>query len=398
MTHRLVRLGRFTILVLLTIFACAVMWWTSRRLDEADALAAAVSDVASPARAALPRTLVQALPLEPAVHDVVVRYSGKIQAWETYSLGFEVSGRVAKLGENAAGEPLDDGDRVEKGQLLARLDDRIFRARLAESVANFEMAASDVERGRRARDAITEAEFQTFVTTRAQAQAAQEIANKNLDDSVLTSPVTGTIARRMVEAGESVAAHEVIFELVENERLRLVVNIPEARVRELELRRRQVLEAKSNSAANGDPESGVFRAHVQLEGRDLYGKDWPAIDAEVYRVAERADPATGLFEVEIAIDNRAGLLRPGMVATAGSSVPAGTDLPLHDRQRIVEDARDVLGGWRVASATCAARGPAALDRPGRDDPAPRRCGGPRGGRGARARAAARRAVGAASRR
>ena len=315
MTHRLVRLGRFTFLVLLTIVACGVMWWTSRRMDEADALAAAVSEVASPARAAQPRTLVQALPLEAAVHDVVVRYSGKVQPWETYSLGFEVAGRVAKLGENAQGEPLDDGDRVEKGQLLARLDDRIFRARLAESVANFEMASSDVERGRRARDAITEAEFQTFVTTRAQAQAAQEIAEKNLDDSVLISPVTGTIARRLIEAGESVGANEVVFELVENDRLRLVVNIPEARVRELELRRRQVVEAKANGAS--DPESRVFRARVRLEGRDIYGKEWPAIDAEVYRIAERADPVTGLFEVEIAIDNSAGLLRPGMVATAG---------------------------------------------------------------------------------
>lgn len=309
-------MGRFTFLVLLTVAACGVMWWSARKTDEADAIAAA-ADIAPPALAAQPRTLVQALMVVPAVHDVVVRYSGKIQAWETYSLGFEVSGRVATLGENAAGEPLDDGDRVDKGQLLARLDDRIFRARLAESVANFEMAASDVERGRRARDAITEAEFQTFVTTRAQAQAAQEIAEKNLDDSVLTSPISGTIARRMVEAGESVAAHEVIFELVENDRLRLVVNIPEARVRELETRRRQVAEAKSGSATNSDPESGVFRAYVQLEGRDLYGKEWPAIEAEVYRVAERADPATGLFELEIAIDNSEGMLRPGMVATAG---------------------------------------------------------------------------------
>ncbi|QDV77924.1 efflux RND transporter periplasmic adaptor subunit [Botrimarina mediterranea] len=314
MTHRLVRLGRFTFLVLLTLVACGVMWWSSRKTDEADAIAAA-ADVAPPALAAQPRTLVQALAVEPAVHDVVVRYSGKIQAWETYSLGFEVAGRVASLGKNAQGEPLDDGDRVEKGQLLARLDDRIFRARVAEAVANFEMAASDVERGRRARDVITEAEFQTLVTSRAQAQAAQEIAEKNLDDSLLTSPINATIARRMVEAGETVGANEVVYELVENDRLRLVVNIPEARVRELELRRRQVAEAQASGSS--DPEGGVFRARVQLEGKDLYGKQWAPIDAEVYRIAERADPATGLFEVEVAIDNRAGLMRPGMVATAG---------------------------------------------------------------------------------
>lgn len=314
MTHRLARIGRFAFLILLTVVACGVMWWVSRKSDEADVFAAA-AEIAPPPLAAQPRTAVQALSVEPSVRDVVVRYSGKIQAWETYSLGFEVAGRVAALGQNARGEPLDDGDRVEAGQILARLDDRIFRARLAEAIANFEMAASDVERNRRARDAITEAEFQSAVTARAQAQAAQEVAEKNLADSILTSPVSGTIARRLVEAGESVGANEVVFEIVENDRLRLVVNIPEARVRELELRRREVARSRASGFAT-DPEDSVFRAHMRLEGTDIYGKPWPSIDAEVYRIAERADPVTGLFEVEVVIDNRDGLLRPGMVATA----------------------------------------------------------------------------------
>ncbi|MEO0530102.1 MAG: efflux RND transporter periplasmic adaptor subunit [Planctomycetota bacterium] len=319
MTKFLARVGRYTFLVALTVFACGVMWWVSQKSDESDALGQA-AEVAPTPLAAQPRTLVRAVPVEAAIRDVVVRYSGKIQPWETFSLGFEIGGRVANLGENAAGEPLDDGDRVEAGQLLARLDDRIFRARLAEAVANFEMASSDVARSRRVRErnpgAITEAEYQNDVTLQAQAQAAQRVAEKNLEDSLLTSPVTGKIARRMVEAGESVNPNATVFEIVENDRLRLVVNIPEARVRELELRRREVAEARRNGAADSDPESGVFRAHVRLEGNDLYGNEWPIIEAEVYRIAQVADDVTGLFEVEIAIDNSEGLLRPGMVATA----------------------------------------------------------------------------------
>ncbi len=65
-----------------------------------------------------------------------------------------------------------------------------------------------------------------------------------------------------------------------------------------------------------DPEDKLFRAHVNLEGRDVFGKPWPAIEAEVYRIAQVADLRTGLFEVEIRIPNGERLLREGMVATA----------------------------------------------------------------------------------
>lgn len=291
------------------------MWWMSVKSDESERRAA-TGEIAPAPLAAQPRTLVRTDSVEGVLRDVTVRYSGKLQAWETYSLGFEIGGRVAALGENAEGVPLDDGDRVERGQLLARLDDRTLRARLAEAVANFELASSDAERSRRARDAITEADYENDLTRRAQALAAQQVAEKNLEDSVLTSPVAGVIARREIEAGETVGANTIVFELVEADRLRLVVNVPEARVRELELRRRRVAEARASGESGADPESAVFRALVTLEGKNLLGQAWPTIDAEVYRIAERADPVSGLFEVEIEIDNRDRLLRPGMVATA----------------------------------------------------------------------------------
>ena len=319
MTKRLAKIGRTAFLLALTAGACVVMWWVSQPTAE-DATLRGLGPVTAPAKAAQPRALVEVAPVSPAVREVTIRYSGKIEAWETYSLGFEVPGRVAELGADAAGDPLDDGDRVSAGQVLARLDDRVYRAQLSEAVAQFELAASDLQRSRRVREnspgAISEADFQNDVTRVAQAKAAQAIAEKNLQDAVLTTPVSGTIVRRMVEAGESVGAHEVVFEVVENDRLRLVVNVPEARVRELELRRREVQRLRRSEAPPPDPEAAVFRARVRLEGADLYGKPWPSIEAEVYRVAETADPVTGLFEVEVAIDNREGLYRPGMVATA----------------------------------------------------------------------------------
>jgi membrane fusion protein (multidrug efflux system) len=319
MLEKLLKVGRYTLLVAMTVAASAVMWWISlpsdptlRFLEERHA--AAVPDVAQP------RTPVRIEPVEAKRRDVTQRYSGKVQAWETFTLGFEIAGRVAELGVNGEGAPLDDGDRVEEGQVLARLDDRILRARLAEAVAQYELAASDLGRSRRVREqspgALAEGDFQSDVTGAALRQAAQEIAQKNLEDSVLRSPITGSIVRRMTEVGESVGANAAVFEVVENDRLRLVLNVPESRVRALELRRRAIEANRAAPTPPDDAEDTSFRARVRMEGSDMFGRKWPEINAEVHRIAETADPVTGMFEVEVLIPNADGLLRPGMVATA----------------------------------------------------------------------------------
>ncbi|MEM9185400.1 MAG: efflux RND transporter periplasmic adaptor subunit [Planctomycetota bacterium] len=318
MQNAAAKAARYFGLTAITVAACAVMWWVSQK--DIAVKSAGKAGTTPPPPAAAPKPAVRIATLRPGIADYTIKYSGKIRAWEEYSLGFEIGGRVLELGADSQGNPLDDGAPVAAGQLLARLDDRILRARRAEAVAQEEQATSDLARARNLRDrggrqAITDAEYQEFLTSLALAKAQREVASKNLEDAVLVSPVKGRIARRMVEAGESVNPHAIIFEVVQNEDVLLKVDVPEARVRELEARARAVRRTKARGGA-ADPESAVFRAHVQLEGRDLYGKPWPPIRAEVYRIAQLADERTGLFEVEVRIPNADGLLRPGMVATA----------------------------------------------------------------------------------
>lgn len=107
-----------------------------------------------------------------------------------------------------------------------------------------------------------------------------------------------------------------MFELVENDKVLLVVDVPEAKVRELENRQREVAECRGNVSRQEDAESCVFRARVHLEGTDSFGNSWPELSGEVYRIPEVADSRTGLFPVEIELANDDRHLRPGMVATA----------------------------------------------------------------------------------
>ncbi len=319
MKRAVYKLLHYGLLIAVTVVAGAVMWLVSHKHNGVEEALGVAAKSPLPV-VAEPKALVAVEPLRPEMCELTATFAGKIRPWETYSLGFEVAGRVAALGTNDEGQSLDDGMQVAAGQMLARLDDRAFLARRSETAAQLEEANSNLRRGRQLRQqspgALTDTEFQELLTAAALAKAQQEIAEKDLDDAVLTAPVDATISRRLVNVGESVSPGTVALELVENDDVLLVVDVPESRVRELEMRKRVV--AHSGQQADGAAAAAdrVFRAHVTLEGRDGFGRKWPSVDGEVYRIAQVADPRTGLFEVEIRVPNKEGLMRSGMVGTA----------------------------------------------------------------------------------
>ena len=316
------KLLHYISLAVVTLAAVWVMWYMTSKNDAAGKQGEALRPLAPVAAPKAP-VLVEPLDVEP--REIYVTYSGKIQPWETHQVSFEVPGRVSQLGTNDQGESLDDGDLVKAGQVLAKLDDRVYRSRKSESAARVEQATSDLQRAQSIRRtnpaALTEAELQALATELALARAQHEVNLKNLEDATLTSPVDATISRRLVNPDESVGANQVVFELVEIDEVLLVVDVPESKIRDLEQRMRTVERNRTETgnspgASAVDSEDLEFRAYVQLEGRDRFGNRPPPLVGEVYRIAEVADPRTGLFAVEIRLPNREGLLRPGMVATA----------------------------------------------------------------------------------
>ncbi len=311
MKAKLEKLLHYAVLITVTLVAGWVMWFLSSKEKGAGLDSQQPRPLSLVAQQKAP---VEVQPISVRPCEVTATFAGKIRPWETYQIAFEVPGRVEALGEGDRGE-LDEGDRVEAGQVLARLDNRVYRAQKSEAAARIELAQSELKRAeeanRNSRTAVSETQVQQFVTDLALAKAQYEVALKNLDDAALEAPVAATISRRMIKTGESVNAHQMVFELVENHRVLLVVDVPESQVRELENRDRELREQRS--AGGGAAE---FVAHVRMEGRDRFGRPWPPVDGRVHHIAEVADERTGLFEVEIELDNREGMLRPGMVATA----------------------------------------------------------------------------------
>jgi RND family efflux transporter MFP subunit len=141
--------------------------------------------------------------------------------------------------------PVEVGDEVKKGQLLARLDPRDFevnlknaRGQLEKARAAVTLAQSDYDRVKRIREkdpgAISEAmidakrgEFDSSTAQVKSLEAEVSSARDALSYTYLKAPFDGTIVQTFVENFEDVKAKQQIVRLVDTSKIEFVVNIPE---------------------------------------------------------------------------------------------------------------------------------------------------------------------------
>lgn len=285
------------------------------------------SEVEGPNRKELktPPTRVAATRAEPEMIDIVHSYSGTIRPFERHTASFEIMGRVEALGQDEQGKLLDVGSIVTPGQVLAALDNVERLAMLDETNARLEKAQAERQRYERLRangdSLVTEERWLAVITETKTAEAAKRRMEKQLEDATLRAPQPQRprddgqpsrfrVSKRMINVGASVNAHQAVFELIESDRVRLVVGVPESKIRDVKVGQ---------------------RAQVERFAQDLFGQKLPLLEGRVYQVAEAADASTGLFEVEVLLYNDADELKPGMFAMAHlvvDQIQDGFRLPL----------------------------------------------------------------------
>lgn len=147
---------------------------------------------------------------------------GKARANQEVDLAFDVSGTLSK-------RPVNVGDSLKKGDLIAELDQRKFlselkaaEAELLKANANFERAENLVSDG-----FISKVEFDTLKARRAVAEANLELAQKALTDTVIRAPYDGVIANLFVENYSSVQAKQQVARLLDNSSIEFVVDVSE---------------------------------------------------------------------------------------------------------------------------------------------------------------------------
>lgn len=225
-----------------------------------------------------------------------VRLPGVTRSAERASLAFAVSGRLAS-------RPVEVGDRVREGQVLARLDDteyalanRSAEAVLGELDVRLDQARRDEARveqlaGAQAATAEelekTQAGTATLVAAREAAAARAEDTRRLLAETTLRAPFDATVTRVMIEPEEWASAGKTVLELSGSSAVEVRVEVPES--------------VWSRIA----PGSGV-RVDFPMSGTSAQGT--------VESVSNAAAGAGSLFPVIVAVEAGNGVVVPGMTA------------------------------------------------------------------------------------
>lgn len=216
------------------------------------------------------------------------RYPGKVQAADRVQMSFEVAGAIADL-------PVKAGQRVRKGEVLARLDPRDFQNTLNAKKAVEDERRINSERIREAlsKGASTPTELDQAVATYKVATAESAIAKKALEDTILRAPFDGMIAYTLVRQYQKVAPKEAILSLQAPSGLEIVIHLPE-----------QVV-----ALTAAEEEGRSITASFDF----LPGREFPMT---VKEYATEADPATQTYAVTLAMPAPKDMtILPGMSAT-----------------------------------------------------------------------------------
>ena len=172
------------------------------------------------------RELTQGLPI-----------SGTIKAMQSALIKVRVAGELMGL-------QVREGDRVQAGQILARIDPTEYQRRLLQAQETAEAANAQIEIAQRQFDNnralvdkgfISKTALDTSLSNLKAAQstyraalAGAEVAQKALDDSVLKAPMSGVISARYAQPGERLAIDTKVLEIVDLRQLELEATLSAA--------------------------------------------------------------------------------------------------------------------------------------------------------------------------
>jgi len=218
-----------------------------------------------------------------------ITINGKTAPARTVELNAETDGRVVEIG-------IERGERLDRGEVIVRLDERDRNARFAQAAATvkqreLEFAARESLKNE---SYVSEAQLQEAAALLETAKAELVRAKLDIDYMTVRAPFDGALQERHVEIGDYVKTGDPIATFIDERSL-----IISANVSEFDAHNVRKGEPASTKLATGEVVNGIIRY-----------------------VAPVADEATRTFTVELKIDNSVGDYLGGM--TAELMIPAET--------------------------------------------------------------------------
>lgn len=237
------------------------------------------------------------------------QFSGVVEAADSSSIGFEVSGNVREV-------RVDVGDRITKGQVMAVLDKRIYNLNVKAAEAEVGRAKvqladkrNDLDRFQRINKQDPGAVSQAALD---QSQAAVDsalkqvqftksglkLAQRDLDKTVLRAPFDGVLANRYIDAFNEVARGQKCFDVYENTGMEVAVSIPEDAIDDIRMEQK-----------------GEIQFSV-IADRTYHGRV-----TEISKVAGTANA----FPIKLTVEDPDQRIRPGMTARVNLLLSGGDE-------------------------------------------------------------------------
>ncbi len=185
-----------------------------------------------------------------------------------------------------------EGQKVEKNQVLARIDDGGLLAQLAQAKSQLVLAETLFNRQERlwSQNIGSEIQFLQAKTQFESAEKAVDALSLQAEKSVVRAPFDGTVDQIFKEPGTIVAPGmgSELFRVVNIDKVYVEVDVPETHITSIS-------------------EGSKVRVNLSAIGEE--------IDARISRVSKVINPSNRSFTVEIPLENKSGFIRPNLMAS-----------------------------------------------------------------------------------
>jgi len=185
-----------------------------------------------------------------------------------------------------------EGQKVEKDQVLARIDDGGLLAQLAQAKSQLLLAETVFNRQERlwSQNIGSEIQFLQAKTQFESAEKAVDALSLQAEKSIVRAPFDGTVDQIFKEPGTIVAPGmgSELFRVVNIDEVYVEVDVPETHITSIS-------------------EGSKVRVNLSAIGEE--------IDARIARVSKVINPSNRSFTVEIPLDNHSGFIRPNLMAS-----------------------------------------------------------------------------------
>lgn len=208
---------------------------------------------------------------------------------------------------------VEEGDIVEQGDVMARLEQAQQQLALEQAQAELRRLESDFQRMQKMyqRQLVSADQFeQTRYAFEAQ-QAAFEMARLQLDYTTIEAPISGIVTRRLVKEGNLIEQYQPLFQIHDFEPLHAILHIPEQQLGLLE------------------PGLDVVLESAAFPGRTFRGA--------VLRVSPVVDRETATFQVTLQLPNSERALKPGMFVNANIVYEVHENVPVIPRVALLNE-------------------------------------------------------------